>query len=324
MKYYKKIVSRPVKFGILCGLIISSVIVFIFIILTPKAEAPIEVYTTPIAIEQIIEPPKPIELPFGGRNVIPGYRFVALYGSPDYPSLGALGEQPITDTITRIRNLTAEYQALSPDKVIPTFEMIATVASGEPTDNQDYSREIDPSKLKPMIDAAKEQGIYVVLDLQPGRTDFLTQAKLYESLLLEPHVGLALDPEWRLNNQQVRHLKSVGWVTAEEINQTYLWLADLVKSNDLPQKIFMVHQFKNSMITNRELLQTDRPELGYIIHMDGHSTLSQKVQTWNTIRINIPPNVHMGWKNFHEEDRPTPTPTETMIQQPMPHFISYQ
>ena len=40
--------------------------------------------------------------------------------------------------------------------------------------------------------------MYVVLDLQPGRTDFLTQAKRYEPLLALPHVGLALDPEWRL------------------------------------------------------------------------------------------------------------------------------
>lgn len=60
------------------------------------------------------------------------------------------------------------------------------------------------------------------------------------------------------------------------------------------------------MITNRELLKTDYPELGYIIHMDGHSTLAQKTDTWNTIRTNLPPNIYMGWKNFYDEDRPTP------------------
>jgi hypothetical protein len=296
----------------------------VFMFVSSKADAPTTVYPTPAELEQFLNTFEPVELPFGGRNVIPDYRFVALYGSPDYPSLGALGEQPLPDTIARLKNLTAEYQALSTEMVIPTFEIITTVASAEPTDNQDYSREIDPAKLKPIIDTAKEQGIYVVLDLQPGRTDFLTQAKLYESLLLEPHVGLALDPEWRLLTPQARHLKTVGSVSADEINQTSIWLANLVKINDLPQKIFMVHQFKNSMISNRELLQTDRPELGYIIHMDGHSTLSQKVETWNTIRVNMPSNIHMGWKNFYDEDRPTPTPSETMSQIPTPHFISYQ
>ncbi len=324
MKRTTKSLRKPIKLGIISGLFIAIILICTLLVLTPKAEAPITVYAIPKEIEKIIEEQKQLELPFGGRNVIPDFRFVALYGSPDYPSLGALGEQSLPDTITRLKNLTNEYQALTTDKVVPTFEIITTVASAEQTDNQDYSREIDPAKLKPMIDMAKEQGIYVVLDLQPGRTDFLTQAKLYESLLLEPHVGLALDPEWRLNTQQARHLKTVGWVSAEEINQTSSWLSDLVKNNDLPQKIFMIHQFKNSMIANRELLKTDRSELGYIIHMDGHSTLSQKVETWNTIRANMPSNIHMGWKNFHDEDRPTPTPAETMAQQPIPHFISYQ
>lgn len=324
MKKLNLITKKPIKAGILSGLVLSASLIVVFTLVSPKAGAPITTYSTPEELEQFLKTLEPIELPFGGRNVIPDYRFVALYGSPDYPSLGALGEQPLADTITRLKNLSSEYQALTTDKVIPAFEIITTVASAELTENQDYSREIAPDKLKPIINTAKEQGIYVVLDLQPGRTDFLTQAKLYESLMLEPHVGLALDPEWRLQTPQARHLKSVGSVTADEINQTSAWLADLVKTHDLPQKIFMVHQFKNSMITNRELMQTDRPELGYIIHMDGHSTLPQKVETWNTIRHNIPVGIHMGWKNFHDEDRPTPTPTETMAQQPTPHFISYQ
>ena len=114
-------------------------------------------------------------------------------------------------------------------------------------------------------------------------------------------------------------LSSFTEVNAKNDEEPYL-----VKTKDLPQKIFMVHQFKNSMITNRELMQTNRPELGYIIHMDGHSTLSQKVETWNTIRLNMPEGVYMGWKNFYDEDRPTPTPLETMSQHPTPHFISYQ
>ncbi|MBP6961924.1 hypothetical protein KBB49_00095 [Candidatus Saccharibacteria bacterium] len=324
MKIFNFITKKPIKAGVLSGIVLSASLIIVFTLVTPKADAPVTTYDIPEELKKLLESPEPVELPFGGRSVIPDYRFVALYGSPEYPSLGALGEQPLADSITRVKNLTAEYQILSPEKIIPTFEIITTVASAEPTDNQDYSREIDPAKLKPIIDTAKEQGIYVVLDLQPGRTDFLSQAKIYESLLLEPHVGLALDPEWRLQTPQARHLKSVGSVSADEINQTSAWLSEIVKTHDLPQKIFMVHQFKNSMITNRETLKTDYPELGYIIHMDGHSALSQKVDTWNTIRVNLPANVYMGWKNFYDEDRPTPTPADTMAQQPTPHFISYQ
>ncbi len=73
----------------------------------------------------------------------------------------------------------------------------------------DYSSETEIGVLRPYVDAAKAAGIYVVLDLQPGRTDFLTQAKRYAELLAEPHVGLALDPEWRLKPNQ-RHRALAG------------------------------------------------------------------------------------------------------------------
>ncbi len=264
------------------------------------------------------------DLPFGGRNLLPTYRLVALYGSPDFRGLGSLGEQSLEETITRVKTVAESYQPYSVEKIIPTFEIITTVASSGLTENGDYSQEIALDKLRPWVDAAKEQGIYVVLDLQPGRTSFAEQVKLYESLLIEPHVGLALDPEWRLLTPQARHLITVGSVTAEELNQTSTWLADLVKTNNLPQKLFLVHQFKKSMINNRELLDTSREELAYMIHVDGFGKLSVKTDTWNVIKENLPTNTYLGWKNFFDEDKPTPTPEQTMSLTPKPWFISYQ
>src|SRR3981081_1680485 len=43
--------------------------------------------------------PKPYEFPNGGRTLLPAYRLVALYGVPDDPSLGALGQQPLNATL---------------------------------------------------------------------------------------------------------------------------------------------------------------------------------------------------------------------------------
>ena len=102
-------------------------------------------------------------------------------------------------------------------RVVPALEIIATIASRSAGGDGDYSAESSVAKLRPLVDAAGRAGTYVVLDLQPGRSTFLSQAKRYRELLLEPHVGLALDPEWRLKPGQ-RHLKQVGSVTASEIN----------------------------------------------------------------------------------------------------------
>lgn len=63
------------------------------------------------------------------------------------------------------------------------------------------------------MQAATAAGLYVILDLQPGRADLLTQAKRYAPLLAMPSVGLALDPEWKLGPGQVP-LQQIGGVDA--------------------------------------------------------------------------------------------------------------
>jgi len=315
------------KFGIIAGLIVGLALISIEAVIISRAEVEPEesVFIEPEP-EIVIEPEPPIELPFGGTSVLPDYNFVALYGSPLHEGLGALGEQPLDEAIERAREVAALYEKHTTKTVIPTLEIITTIAAEEPTDNNDYSRETDVTTIQPWVDAAKTEGLYVVLDLQPGRSTFLEQVKQYESLLMEPHVGIALDPEWRLLEPDDRHLVKVGSVTAAEVNETADWLAELVKTNKLPQKIFMVHQFKPSMIQNREDLRTDQPELGYIIHMDGHGTLGNKQETYRRITQDqpLPKGAFTGWKNFYEEDKPTPTPKQTMAQSPVPVFVSYQ
>jgi hypothetical protein len=44
---------------------------------------------------------------------------------------------------------------------------------------------------------------YLVLDLQPGRSTFLSQARKLRWALKKPWVGLALDPEWRMGPGEV-------------------------------------------------------------------------------------------------------------------------
>ena len=134
------------------------------------------------------------ELPGGGYLFFPGRRLVAFYGNPTTSALGVLGEQGPEATVVRLQPIAADYAADGLE-VMLAFEIIATVADSRPGSDGNYSNEMSIDVLRPWVDAAREQGVYVIIDLQPGRTDFLTQAQLYEELLLEPHVGLAVDPE---------------------------------------------------------------------------------------------------------------------------------
>jgi hypothetical protein len=266
-----------------------------------------------------------VQLPGGGYRVFPASaprRYVAFYGNPYTSALGALGEQGPAETLARMQPFIAEYGA-DGSQVIPTFEIIASVASAGPTDG-DYSEEWDPAAFEEWIRFAGENGMYVVLDLQPGREDFLTQAKQYQSLLELPYVGLALDPEWRLLPDQV-HLRQVGHVQAAEVNMVVDWLADLVRDKGLPQKLLIVHQFKFSMIEQRDTLE-QRPELQMVVQMDGQGPIPTKDETYAALTAGTEQaHWRWGWKNFFDEDSPeTASAAYTINRQPIPVFVSYQ
>jgi hypothetical protein len=265
-----------------------------------------------------------VELPGGGQTVFPGRRMVALYGHPSGPYLGALGEQDIDATVARVKELAGRYQPFSDEPVIPALDLIATVASADPGPDGDYSSETPIEDLEPWVDAAEEAGVYVVLDFQSGRTDFLSQVRLYEQLLVRPSVGLALDPEWRLAPGQVP-LQQIGTVSAGEINSTSAWLADLTRERDLPQKLLMVHQFRLDMISEREDLDVSHRELAVTLHADGHGTPGQKLDTWAVLQNDMPEGIWPSWKNFYDEDQPTLTPEQTyLLVDPKPWLVTYQ
>ena len=262
------------------------------------------------------------QLPGGGYVLFPSRRIVAMYGHTNTNALGVLGEQGPAEGVARASSIAQGYDA-DGIPVITAFEIIATLASSAPGSDGNYSLRTAIADLEPWIDQAEQSGMYAILDLQPGRGDFLTQAKEYEELLLEPHVGLALDPEWRLKPDQF-HLEQIGSVDAAEVNQVVDWLAQLVRENNLPQKLLMVHQFSHEMITNRSEIRTT-PELAVMIHMDGQGRSDLKFNTYDEItRGALENGWWWGWKNFYDEDFPTLTAEETLTVRPVPYVVSYQ
>ncbi|PKW28319.1 hypothetical protein [Phycicoccus duodecadis] len=263
-------------------------------------------------------------LPGGGLLPLTGRRMVALYGHPSTPALGLLGEQGPAAAVTRAQATARAYARLSDVPVVPAFELIATVASGSAGGDHLYSRRTAVSVLAPWVAAARASGVYVVLDLQPGRADFLSQARVYESLLREPHVGLALDPEWRLGPHE-QPLEQIGHVGVAEVNAVGRWLAALVRRHDLPPKVLTLHQFRASMVRDREDLDTGLDEIQWLVHADGQGSQPAKRATYAAVRRGLPPGVRLGWKNFVDEDSPMLTPAQTLAQvRPAPSFVSYQ
>lgn len=264
------------------------------------------------------------EQPGGGRLLFPGRRMVAAYGETSGPALGILGASDPQGSVKWIKDRAAEYQGMTDEPVIPSFEIIATVASSEPGPSNTYSSEIEAKSLEPWIDAITQAGGYAFIDLQPGRASLLDQAKRYQSLLEKPNVGLALDPEWHIGPDE-KPLQRVGSSEAHELDEVSDWLAGIVRDKKLPQKAFVVHQFQLQMIRHRETMNLDHPELAYVLHADGNGTTEQKFETWNVMRQELDPRWFMAWKNFLKEDKPTFTPEQTYnMVNPRPWLVTYQ
>jgi hypothetical protein len=263
-----------------------------------------------------------LQLPGGGQLLFPRHLMVAIYGTPGTPSLGVLGEQDLGSSIDRARRHAADYEELTDKQVLPGFELIATVASGSKGSDKNYSNELSPDRMLEWAEGAGEAGMYAILDLQPGRTDFVTQAKLYEEVLKLPWVGLALDPEWRLKPRE-RHLVHIGSVHSDEVNAVQDYLGELVRANDLPPKLLVLHQFRSDMIEDRAGVDVDRPEVTVLIHADGQGSQPEKQATWKRLRTDAP-DVAWGWKNFYDEDAPMLTPEQTMMVEPVPDLVTYQ
>jgi hypothetical protein len=264
-----------------------------------------------------------VQLPGGGQVLFPNHLVVALYGHPGAPSLGVLGQQDLQASITRAEHVAAAYKTLTSRRVVPALEIIATVAQARPGPDGEYSYESSVASLRPWVKQATAAGLYVILDLQPGRASLLAQAKVYRSLLELPDVGLALDPEWKLAPGQVP-LKQIGSVSIGEVNSVVTWLAALTARDRLPQKLLVLHQFQLSMISDENALDTRHDDLAILFHMDGQGSPGDKEQTWDTITKAAPRGVFFGWKDFYVKDHPMLDPQQTIDRTPKLSMISYQ
>jgi hypothetical protein len=258
------------------------------------------------------------QLPLGGTRIFPAYRVVAYYGTAGTGALGVLGEGSPDAMLPKLRGAAKGFAGSR--RVQVAYELIASVAQGSAGPDGNYSKMISTGKIKQYVDQAKRNKVLVILDLQPGRGDFLPQAKALERFLVQPHVGLALDPEWRMPPGKVPG-KTIGSVSPAEVNRVSAYLAGLVEQHHLPEKLFVLHQFRSSMLPDVQQIQK-RPGLAMVQHVDGFGTRSEKNATW--ARIKRPQQFHLGYKLFYDEDVHRYTAADVLKFKPVPELVSFQ
>jgi hypothetical protein len=265
--------------------------------------------------------PAPVQaLPHGANKIFGVDRFlVAYYGTAGTGALGVLGEDDPDRIIGRLTRAAKPFARKgSPTQAV--FELIVTIADAGPGKDGDYSHDVARADVQRYIDAAHEHDALLLLDVQPGRANFLDVAKRWGWALKDPYVGLALDPEWRMGKHGVPG-RRIGSVGADEVNRTAAWLRNLVKQNSLPQKLFVLHQFRTDMIHD---IGRIKPRQGLVMvqHVDGFGTPSQKLDTFHAVAR--PGQFLMGFKLFYDEDIHRMTAADVRRIRPKVRFVSFQ
>jgi hypothetical protein len=263
--------------------------------------------------------PGPPELPRGGRSIFPDHRVVAFYGAPQSEELGALGIGTPAYAARRLERQARPYAR--PDRpVLPALELIAVIANRDAGSDRMYRTRQSDEVIDRYLRAARRAKALLLLDIQPGASDFYTEARRLERWLREPDVGLALDPEWRVAAGQVPG-EVIGRVDSREINAVTAWLAQVTKAAGLPEKLVVVHQFTDDMVDDTTLKARDGLQI--VLNADGFGTQPVKKSKYDAFTRRAP-GFEPGLKLFYEEDVGLMTPRQVLALRPPPDFVVYE
>ncbi|GGB00677.1 hypothetical protein GCM10011500_15600 [Mucilaginibacter rubeus] len=271
-------------------------------------------------------PVKTKEYPLPGA-ILPFNRIVAFYGNLYSKNMGVLGQYPRKTMLNKLKEEVKNWEkADTATNVVPALHYICVTAQADAGRNGLHNLRMPFSQIDTVISWAKSVNALVFLDIQVGFSTVQTELPLLEKYMKMPNVHLGIDPEFSMKEGSVPG-KRIGTFDADDINYVTGYLAKLVKKNDLPPKIFVVHRFTKRMVTNYKDIKL-RPEIQVVMDMDGWGGPELKKGTYKYF-ISEEPVQFTGFKLFYKNDLKNEphrmlTPKEILSLKPAPIYIQYQ
>ncbi|HET9647594.1 MAG TPA: hypothetical protein VFP34_05105 [Microlunatus sp.] len=239
-------------------------------------------------------------------------------------SLGRLGTGPLDQRVAELEKRAQAYRAGR--DILPVLEVITSVVQGSPGGDGKYRTRIGDAEIERYLRAARRHRALLLLNIQPGRAEFLSEVKAYRKWLREPDVGVALDPEWAMDAGQVPG-RAYGHTTGAELDGVADYLGDLVRAHHLPEKVLVYHQVARSVVRRENRLKA-HPGVVLIKSVDGLGPPGPKVDTYRLVNRSTPRHVHAGFKLFFTEDRRNGgrlmNPREVLGLHPQPEYIMFE
>jgi len=259
--------------------------------------------------------------------LLPYHRIIAFYGNLYSKRMGILGEIPKAEMLAKLKGEVANWQAAdSSVKTIPALHYVAVTAQGMPGKDGKHRLRMPFHQIDTLMRWAKEIDALVFVDIQVGHSTVKAEVPELEPYLKLPNVHLGIDPEFSMKNGE-RPGSKIGTFTAADINDAIDYLATVVRANNLPPKVLVVHRFTQGMVTGYENIKKV-PEVQVVMDMDGFGSKVLKRSTYLRY-IYREPVQFTGFKLFYKNDsKPGTTgmytPDELLKFTPKPIYIQYQ
>lgn len=267
---------------------------------------------------------QPVPLP---GAILPENRIIAFYGNLYSRQMGILGELSPEQMLEKLDEEVANWnQADTGTTAIPALHYIAVTAQNSPGRDGKYRMRMPFSQIDSVLRIAEKRDALVFLDIQVGFSTLEAELPRLDTFLRMPHVHLGIDPEFSMKDS-LPPGKRIGHFTAQDINYATSHLAELVRADNLPPKMLVVHRFTQGMIKDYGQIKL-LPEVQQVIHMDGWGAPALKKNTYQSY-IFREPIQFTGFKFFYKNDLiPAPhrlmTLEEVLALTPRPIYIQYQ
>jgi hypothetical protein len=270
--------------------------------------------------------PASAAIPMEGA-ILPFKRVIAYYGNLYSTRMGILGELPKDQMLAKLKEECQKWQKADPQTPVqPALHYIAVTAQGSAGKDGKYRLRMPFKEIDKVLAMAEEAKAIVFVDIQVALSTIQAELPLLVEYLKKPNVHLGIDPEFSMKGGQAPG-KVIGSYDASDINFCTEYLAKLVRENNLPPKILVVHRFTGPMVTNYRNIKTC-PEVQIVMHMDGWGEPAKKVSTYRSF-IYSQPVQFTGFKLFYKNDLKRPphkfmNPEDLMKLKPHPVYIQYQ
>ncbi|HSJ18067.1 MAG TPA: hypothetical protein VK920_08230 [Solirubrobacterales bacterium] len=251
------------------------------------------------------------------ERLFPDRRLIAFYGAPQ---MGAtiLGRKSIGGAKRKLRKQARRYGGAGMP-VIEGMNLVAVIATADRGSDGKYRTRQSNRVIEQYHDAARQLDGRLILDIQPGRSGFMTEVRALDEWLERPDVDIALDPEWNVGKRG-RPGRTRGSVNAKALNKLSAYMDKVVARENLPPKALVVHQFHNGSVRKRHKVK-QRDDVAVTLNFDGIGGRAAKVAGYERLTRD---ELFAGFSLFYRLDNGLMTPRQVTRLDPTPNYVLYQ